>query len=230
MSGDRTVLCADNNADFYCSVFDAQGLAWKRNAACWLSVEQPPPYYSQLVTLSPENTIEQLAKITDLRWRLTRPWSFKDAFCTLDVSSQGFEILFEAQWIWRGPAKVNCPDGWLQVKEPAQLRKWEAAWAANGSPTSVTVFKEPLLTDPRFCVMAQVQNGEVVGGAIGNFSDEVMGLSNVFGASFAAAADAAQSLNGDLPVVGYQRGDALIAAKACGFAEVAPLRVWLTSP
>ena len=163
-----------------------------------------------------------------MRWLLTRPWSFKDAFCTLDVSSEGFEILFEAQWIWRDPAKVKCPDSWMQVKWPAQLRRWEAAWAANGSPTPVTVFREPLLADKNVFVMAQVHNGEVVGGAIANLSDEVMGLSNVFGASFSIAADAVQSLNSELPVVGYERGDDLIAAKACGFTEIAPLRVWLT--
>lgn len=227
-SEDRATACAGNNADFYGAVFDAQRLTWVRDRSCWISTEKPPPYYSQLVTLSPENTIEQLARITDLRWLLTHPWSFKDAFCTLDVSSDGFEILFEAQWIWRDPAKVKRPDSWIQVKWPAQLRKWEAAWAANGSPTPVTVFKEPLLDEPGFYVMAQIQNGEIVGGAIANFSEDVVGLSNVFGASFAAAADAVQSLQRDLPVVGYERGDDLIAAKACGFAEVAPLRVWLT--
>jgi hypothetical protein len=225
---DRVKACAGNNADFYGAIFDAQLLTWTRDRSCWMSIEQPPPYYSQLVTLSPENTIEQLARVTDLRWLLTRPWSFKDAFCTLDVSSDGFEILFEAQWIWRDPAKVKRPDGWEKVREPWQLRKWEAAWAGNGSPTLVTIFKEPLLADPYICVMAQIQNGETVGGAIGNFSDDVVGLSNVFGASFAAAADAVQSLSGDLPVVGYERGDDLVAAKACGFAEVAPLRVWQT--
>jgi hypothetical protein len=226
----RATACAGNNADFYGAVFDAQRLTWVRDRSCWISTEKPPPYYSQLVTLSPENTIEQLARITDLRWLLTHPWSFKDAFCTLDVSSDGFEILFEAQWIWRDPAKVKRPDSWIQVKWPAQLRKWEAAWAANGSPTPVTVFKEPLLDEPGFYVMAQVHNGEIIGGAIANFSEDVVGLSNVFGASFAAAADAVQSLQSDLPVVGYERGDDLIAAKACGFAEVAPLRVWLTGP
>jgi hypothetical protein len=227
MSTDRAILCAANNADFYGAVFDAQLLTWTRDRSCWMSTEQPPPYYSQLVTLTPEN-IEQLARITDLRWLLTQPWSFKDAFCTLDVSSDGFEILFEAQWIWRDPAKVKRPDSWMQVKWPAQLRRWETAWAANGSPTHVTVFKEPLLADPNFLVMAQVQEGEIVGGAVANISDEVMGLSNVFGASFSAAADAVQSLNSDLAVVGYERGHDLIAAKSCGFTEVAPLRVWMT--
>jgi hypothetical protein len=225
---DRAKACAANNADFYGAVFDAQLLTWTRDRSCWVSTEQPPPYYSQLVTLSPENTIEQLAKIMDLRWLLSHPWSFKDAFCTLDVASDGFEILFEAQWIWRDPAKVKRPDGWVQVKWPAQLRKWEAAWAANGSPTPVQVFKEPLLADPYVFVMAQLHNGEIVGGAIGNISDGVLGLSNVFGASFAAAADAVQSLNGDLAVVGYERGDNLVAARGCGFTEVAPLRVWMT--
>jgi hypothetical protein len=76
--------------------------------------------------------------------------------------------------------------------------------------------------------MAQLQNGEIVGGAIGNISGDVMGLSNVFGVSFSAAADAVQSLNSGLPVVGYERGDDLVAARACGFTEVAPLRVWMT--
>jgi hypothetical protein len=225
---DRAKACAANNADFYGAVFDAQLLTWTRDRSCWMSTEQPPPYYSQLVTLSPENTIEQLARIMDLRWLLTHPWSFKDAFCTLDVSSDGFEILFEAQWFWREPAKVKRPDGWMQVKWPAQLRKWEAAWAANGSPTPVQVFKDPLLSDPHFFVMAQLQNGEIVGGAIGNISDGVLGLSNVFGASFSAAADAVQSLSNALPIVGYERGDDLVASRACGFTEVAPLRVWMT--
>ena len=64
-------------------------------------------------------------------------------------------------------------------------------------------------------------------------SPGVVGISNLFhvdgdlDAAWAAALAAIALRLPGHPVVGYQRGDALLAALAHGFTAIGPLRVWL---
>ena len=84
-------------------------------------------------------------------------FSVKDSFATLDLSRLGFDVLFEATWLWRDPAGVHPTFGsglhhlegeeggekvrrtqdrathralaWSVVADAAGLARWEAAWA-----------------------------------------------------------------------------------------------------
>jgi len=70
-------------------------------------------------------------------------------------------------------------------------------------------------------------------GCIANRSRGVVGLSNVFStnepasAVYEAAAIAASTFAAGLPLVGYELGEALRAARAAGFEAAGALRVWL---
>jgi hypothetical protein len=64
------------------------------------------------------------------------------------------------------------------------------------------------------------------GGAIANRTGPVVGVSNLFG-DWRAAADSIAGRYPGLPLVGYESGDDLAAARRAGFTSTGPLRVWL---
>jgi len=73
---------------------------------------------------------------------------------------------------------------------------------------------------------------EVAGGFL-NWSESVIGLSNVFavtgdlGESYAGCLTAAVDRLPALPIVGYEAGDALVAAHQLGFRSVGRLSIWV---
>ena len=82
-------------------------------------------------------------------------------------------------------------------------------------------------------VMAGYRDEAIVAGAIANRSATVTGVTNVFStvgdldAAWCGSLAALAALVGDLPLVGYERGDDLEAAQRYGFALLGPLRVWI---
>ena len=83
--------------------------------------------------------------------------ALKDSFACLDLASEGFDVLFEAQWIYR-PADVPPPEPpagmrWERVRDPAVLRGWERAW--NQIPAGL--FHPSLLEEDAVLVMAGYQ-------------------------------------------------------------------------
>jgi len=65
-----------------------------------------------------------------------------------------------------------------------------------------------------------------VAGVIANRSGSVVGISNAFGLQDDWETAVSARFPG-LPMVGYEHGPGLAAAKAAGFVGVGPLRVWL---
>ena len=81
---------------------------------------------------------------------------------------------------------------------------------------------------------AEGEEGRVVAGAVATRSEQVVGVSNVFAAggrpedaAWPLVLEAVHRLFPDLPVVGYEHGEALAAALRHGFEPIGPLRVWL---
>jgi hypothetical protein len=234
---DKARLCAANNADIYQSVFRAHGLKDHRSEAMWRSEETAPPYYSNLTTLDPDASDVQLAAIEELKLDLNRPFSVKDGFRGLDLSRHGFRLLFGATWIWAEPDSLgplnSLPAGWRRIGDAASLEAWESAWAAGGSPRDRRVFPKTILDDPAIAILGRVANRGFDAGCVANRSPEVVGLSNVFSTNepapviYETAVIAASAFAPGLPMVGYDRGEALLAARATGFEAVGDLRVWL---
>jgi hypothetical protein len=94
------------------------------------------------------------------------------------------------------------------------------------------LFRPVLLTDPDCVILACHRDGALVGGVIAYTSDGVTGISNVFksasagGPLWPSAVRAVAALRPRLPVVGYERGEDLAAARTAGFRVLGPLRVW----
>ena len=160
----------------------------------------------------------------------------KDSFACLDLGAAGFRPLFRAEWVVRKPAKGRraAPRGWSALTTEAQLRGWEASWGEV--PGGSGFFRPALLKDETIAVLAGYDGDRIVAGAIANRSANVIGLSNVFDtageldAAWTAGAAAAATLWGDLPIVGYDSGDALHAAHDAGFESIGELVVWINEP
>ncbi|MEL6595830.1 MAG: hypothetical protein AAFQ47_07825 [Pseudomonadota bacterium] len=234
MTVDNRAICgAINNADWYEAVFSAHGLRYRRLAFAFVAEDTPPPYYSKLTVLSPEENANVLLELAKLATRFAGTLSLKDSFCQLGLAQNGFESLFEASWLWRAPRQVSVPRGWEKLSNAKDLLLWEECWKRNGSPTDQRMFPETLLARDDVNFFGRRANDRFIAGCIVNRSAESIGLSNVFAetpseAFFAQAADTAASVDGDLPVVGYESGDELVFAHQADFDTVGQLRILVT--
>lgn len=230
---DRAICGARNNADWYEAVFSAHGLRYRRLAFAFVAEDVAPPYYSELTVLSPDENANVLPELAKLARRIDGTLGLKDSFCQLDIGLNGLETLFEASWFWRAPRQVSIPEGWEKLSNTNDLLMWEESWKRNGSPTDQRMFPETLLARDDVNFFGRRANDRFIAGCIVNRSADSMGLSNVFAetpseAFFAQAADAAASVDGDLPVVGYESGDELVFAHQAEFDTVGQLRILVT--
>jgi hypothetical protein len=126
-------------------------------AGLWLNRRPVPRFYSNAITLSPKDLAGQRAWVEYLMTRRSS-FSVKDSFAALDLSDLGFDVLFEATWLWRDPVRRTFlsashlleggPEvrrtqesathresathqelAWSVVRDAAGLARWEAAWA-----------------------------------------------------------------------------------------------------
>jgi hypothetical protein len=189
----------------------------------WWSARRTPDLVPDAVTLVPDvSVLDVLGRIND-----SVGASVKDSFATLDLTDQGWTVLFDATWVARPPgsgADDEVSSTFAVVREKFPF----AAWCrASGGPagvlptglrraSGVTVLGRE--GDARFTDGAIVHRTEIGGTA-------VAGLWNSFGA-WADIADAASRRNPEAWIVGYERDADLDAALAAGFTAIGPLRVW----
>lgn len=231
---DARQACVSNSVDWYRSVSRAHGLGGAIENGVWTCRAAMPPYSSNAVTVSRSGMDAQLDVLRDLVGAVAPPFTVKDSHAHLDLAPLGFHVLFDAQWIRLAEGAVTeVAGGWGRVTTPRELERWEEAWRAHGSPAATRVFVPALLDDESVAVLAAERAGEIVAGAVANRSTAVVGLSNVFAAEgeadrrFAEAVAAVRRFAPGVPVVGYERGDALGRALREGFQAVGSLRIWL---
>lgn len=185
----------------------------------WVNAREVPRFYPNAVTLARDDAAiaEQLSNIEILRAsNLPGRWAVKDSFQALDLGRRGFDVLQEASWIRNVmPAGSSTTDiDWQREAEG------KATWPCN---------------DPNFAMFTGRRGFRVVAGGMLYRAAGVVGLSNVV----AEAADAAAVWRSlvllanrtfpRLPVVGYESGRELDAARDAGFEIGDPLRIWVTA-
>jgi hypothetical protein len=235
---------AHNNAAWCDAVFRAHGLEGRFEPGLWSSEHPAPPFYPNLVTLSPSGISRQLDRVREMTaTRPDGPWAVKDSFCRLELAPSGFKLLFNAQWMVRpargrsGPAAATGAH-WRRVSDAAGLRAWEAAWRlspANRIPESLpAMFPPSLLEDSDIAFLAAYSGGGMIAGAVANRAHGIAGLTNVFtpdgGARhIAGCLEAVNESFPGTPVAGYESDEAVLEVFAVlGFERAGPLRVWVT--
>ena len=232
-----------NNAVWCDTVCRAHGSPGEFLEGIWISRHRAPPFFPNAVTLAREPVSTQLECVQALvDAGIPGDWGVKDSYRALDLSSLGFRILFEAEWISR-PASRPRPDSdipgvrWARVTRVSELAEWEMAW--RGEPADETtgnqgrVLLPPLLRDGNVAIIAAYRGRRIVAGAVVSRTGQVAGVSNVFvpvceGKRFRAGcvAGVMDAFPG-LPLVGYEAGDDLAEMQALGFGALGPLRVWV---
>jgi hypothetical protein len=232
-------LAAHNNAlwcDAVCRAHDRPG---EFRETLWFTRLGAPRFYPDAVTIggveaAPAQT-EAIAALVGSAQQ--RGWSVKDSFQSLDLKSVGFKPLFDAEWVaLSGPLPdVDRTEYRAAIaNSTAELIAWEQSWAGeevNAAATSgPRLFLPRLLADKNVVFVSVQGDNGIVGGGILNRGAEVVGLSNLFGSAIdvvwrSLVATAGKIFPG-LSLVGYERGDNLVAAHRAGFATVGLLRVW----
>lgn len=207
----------------------------------WWTHDDAPPLYPDVITTVADVSYDVLAPLLDDRPVCT----VKDSFASLDLSGDGFVVLFDATWVVRAAGVPELADpGWEVLSDPDDLATWERGWRSGGgvpgglSPAS--------LSGAPVSFLAERVGELLVGGAVAHHAGGVLGMSNVFrvdldgggdidadgegGGDVASlwqrASSAVSWLAPELGVVGYERGLALGALLDVGFRSVGQLRVW----
>lgn len=220
----RTDAAVANNAELCDLVCGLHGVATARTQGFWMAQGRPPTWYPDAMSLRPDTSAASVATLIGERARC----SVKDSYADLDLTDEGFDVLFTATWIYREPARrAAMPTSWAVVESPDALAQWSAVHGSSGT------FPAAVLADPSIRFLVARRDEQVVAGAIANRSADVVGLSNVFttesdpAAAWSDVGAAVAACFPDVPVVGYEHGNDLRRAVATGFAETGELRVWL---
>jgi hypothetical protein len=197
------------------------------DARLWWSARRTPDLVPDAVTLVPDlSVLDVLGRITD-----SYGASVNDSFATLDLSNQGWGVLFDATWVARPPrtgADDEVAATFAVVRERFPFAAWCRAWGGPAGALPTGLRRVPGVTvlgregDTGFTDGAIVHHTEIGGTG-------VAGLWNTFG-GWGDIAEAASDRHPEAWIVGYERGPGLDAALAAGFTAVGPLRVWNREP
>lgn len=221
----RARIAANNNADLCSAIMKSHGIRFLRDEELYVSLDSPPPKYPWLITLLPQASA-RAKKICQ-----TRPLgAVKDSFSHLDCAEIGFEVMFEASWIWRNAEHSLLPQHWGRISNPQTLLEWHSGWSKDANASDL-IFPPECISDPSLVFLGRNGTNGVDAGCLANISNDAVGISNMFGinsgdpAVWEEALKAVASVAPTLPIVGYEAGQELIAATAVGFEEAGRLRV-----
>ncbi len=133
--GRASRAAARNNAEWCDTLCSTHGVAGDTRPR---RLGEPTSHATQLpdaVTLDPAAVDGSILGRIDT----TSPGcSIKDSFATLDLGPFGFEVVHEAESIYRDPpsSRITGPRDmrWTAIETADGLRAWEAAWDVDGDP------------------------------------------------------------------------------------------------
>ncbi len=218
---------AADNAAWCDLVCRSHGLDTALDADAWTSRRRTPPLYPDAVSLSPTAGSPGLLDRIDV----SAGCSIKDSFATLELASSGFRVLFDAEWIVRSrAAPITTARRWEVVRDGGVFMRWERAWRGDDGPADV--LRADLLDHEPVTVLAARAKDGFAAGAILHRSEEVLGLSNIFGSGdrddvWAGCLALVDALAPGSVVVGYESGADLEVALNHGFEPAGPRRIWV---
>jgi hypothetical protein len=190
---------ARENAEWCEAVARSHGVRSRFTADAWLASTRTPASYPDAVTLRASADRGILRDID-----ASSGCSVKDSFAALDLSDDGFEVLFDARWIFRAPeperagslgaAAYPGTDGMVwSVLDPADLGDWSALHsnmttgdrsaadhsAADPSAGDRSAFRPSILVEPGVVFLRADVENSMVAGAVLSHTGAVVGISNV---------------------------------------------------
>lgn len=226
---ERVARAAGNNARWCQAMCAAHNIETQLGSQLWTSRHRTPMYYPDAITLTPTVTAEQsLAEIDD-----SVGCCVKDSLDYLDFTTSGFISLVAAQWVHaRLTRRPTVPAGetWRIVRTAEELAQWERGFAGDDDP--VELFVPALLENRDVAVIAGYRNDRLIGGAVANYAQDAIGVSNMFDLRL----DPESTWDGVISVAaahfdvdeifGYEHSHKLAVARSWGFEGIGKLRIW----
>ena len=208
---------------WYDDIFDLHRIAVGSDGDLWWAEGAPPRWHSAVKTLVP--TTDPTKAL--LRMERHPHGTIADSFGLLDLTAQGFGLLFAATWLQhRGVAAVTPPLGWMHVRDFDLMDRW------NQHHDTIGVLPSELWAHPRFTVLARHNDGDLTGGAILHDAGTVVGLSNAWSlvedvpVDPRELLDLAAEIHPGRTVVDYAWGADLETMLGAGFEPLGPQHVW----
>ncbi|MEZ5830826.1 MAG: hypothetical protein R3D05_06565 [Dongiaceae bacterium] len=168
---DLCAAAAHNNALWCDAMARIHGAASTFVAGAWLNRRPAPRFHPNLVTLGdPRERHAHLYAVRQLQATPPAPgWAVKDSFASLDLAPLGFELLFEASWIYRPAGAFDRIDSDYRARRIASedaLHAWEEAWRAGALEQRERLFRPELLDEETHAVIALQHKLAIVAGCI----------------------------------------------------------------
>lgn len=213
-----------NNIVWCGMVCDTHGIAQSSNEHVWGLLSKAPAFYPDVITISKHATVD-LVKDFIAGKEIS---SVKDCFANLDLTSLGFKILFEAEWIYHEPSYHSnlTHSDWHVITTERELAEWAMLQGLEH------VILPDLLKREEVKIFKREKKGEIAG-FIANMGANTVGISNVFSTDkkveklWSDITKVAATEFPELPMVGYEQGGNLTAAILSGWTSIGPLLVWL---
>jgi hypothetical protein len=221
----RLRSAVDASVGWYDDLCSLHGVGSILADGLWSALGTPPPLHSDAVVVEPAVTADRVLGRLDGRTH----FGVKDSFATMDLSGEGMDLLFSADWIYRAggqwPERVASPR-WVAVTSAAELAEW------TGQHDTSEVLLPALLRRAHFRILAKYLDGRIVAGAVARLGSGIVDVSNVYTVpghqvDWRELAGAIGACFPGRPLVGYERGDALSGAVDGGFVRTGELRVWV---
>lgn len=190
----------------------------------WLAYAAPPPLHSTAKSVEPTARPDRALRLLEAY----EHGGIADSFGRFDLTADGFDLLFEAQWIHRPAQQAGSrglPAGWSVVRTPAELRQW------TSQHDTQQVLLPGLLDRSSFRILAKRRDDAVVAGAVLHLGSGTVDVSNTWAVDPAGEWEdvvaAAAALFPGRALVGYESGVDLDQARDAGFVALGPQRVWV---
>ncbi|WP_442599885.1 hypothetical protein [Neobacillus sp. D3-1R] len=212
-----------NNISWCGIICETHGISDFTRENVWGLMSEAPPYYPDLITSSNLATSNEVIDVMGDR----NIKSLKDSFANLELESYGFQVLFNAEWIFHPSvtSSEKIDSNWTTVTSEDELAKWNMA-----NSTENIILPSILKREDMKVFIHEYEGG--LSGFIAHLDAEVVGVSNVFSEEYPSEKlwkDIVQLVSNQLPnfnLVGYERGEDVSNAISCGWESLGPLKVW----
>lgn len=232
-----------NNAKWCDLITKGHGKPGDFESGLWRNTNQVPLFYPNIITLD-QKTSEAQKDIIDTITSINPKdnWAIKDSYARLELEGDGFFELFESHWFYRS-SEIDLPNisaenfQIVKIETDSDLLRWEKAWSKYQpiTPVEGSIFPKSILSKPDVVVLASIRGDEFISGLIANKTDDVIGISNLFGLSLFEREKMLPLLGiiwqslGRNSFVGYESIEDIERAVELDFEAIGALKVWMKS-
>ncbi|ASK63846.1 hypothetical protein CFK37_17615 [Virgibacillus phasianinus] len=110
-----------NNIDWCKRVCETHGMKHISKENVWGLLEKAPTYYPEIITANRDSPLDEI----NFFLKNGKVSSVKDSYANLNLKPLGFEILFEAEWIYHEPlSNRGQVNKWRIITTDRELEQW----------------------------------------------------------------------------------------------------------